>query len=627
MGNVRIYRPASVYTREEVIGMSESTPGRGSRIRAEDVTAVKDRLRIDEVVRAAGVELRSAGGGSLKGLCPFHDEKTASFHVQPSRGKYHCFGCGEGGDVFDFVVAVDHLSFAEAVLSLADQAGIQVRMEGAGSQDHSKWAAERDRRLAIKNANSAAAEFFVAALRSPDALPARRYLSDKAFSAADVEPFAVGYAPRDNSLSKALRARFPEQTLLDANLVSRRRSGELRDRFAGRVMFPIRDVTGKVIGFGARRLFDDDPIEAKYLNTSETLLYSKSHVLYGLDLGKRQIVETRRVNVVEGYTDVIACHLAGASNTTATCGTSFADGHVQILRRLLVDEQQSPGKVVFAYDSDAAGLKAAVKAFESQEQFAGALYVAAGADGRDPCDLRAQDGDEVLRSLLDRPRPLVELVLKAAVGRHDVASAEGRAAAVAAAVPVLSKISNPALQQDYVRQTAGWVGLPSPDLLIQAVRSGRGRPEIGDGGGPQIGHLAQVEWEAVKLASHHPQAFGRQLAGTGSGVFADPVHRRLVALVEQYNGWESAVEHARDSGDVQVRKVAARAEVEPMLAALDDQAAVEEFARAVFEQLTGPGRQGRLTRLRAALAGLDPDDVEGAAAMMQAIDDIERGSV
>lgn len=596
-----------------------SLQGRGGRIRPEDVAAVKERTRIDDVIRAAGIELRPAGGGNLKGLCPFHDEQTASFHVQPARGKYHCFGCDEGGDVFDFVAAIDHVSFAQAVISLGDQAGIQIQVEGANSQDHARWTAERERRLALRVANTAAAALFAAELRSPEALAARKYLSERAFTAVDLEPFQVGYSPRDNALVAALRPEFSDDVLVAANLAVRLRDGRLVDRFAGRVMFPIRDASGVPIGFGARRLYDDDRFDAKYLNTSETLLYNKSQALYGLDLAKRSILHRRQVNIVEGYTDVIAAHLAEVPNTVASCGTAFGDGHVQMVRRLLVDEEQSPGRVVFAYDSDAAGLKAAQKAFDTQDQFAGMLFVATGADGRDPCDLRAQEGPPALRQLLEYPRPLVELVLKAVVARHDPATAEGRAAASAAAVKVLSKITSLALRQDYTRQAAGWIGLPSPELLVVAPEPRRAPPHPTQHAPKDSG----TEWEAVKLAAQHPEVFERALAAAGgdSGSFTNPVYRRLWHLIGQH-GWVGAVELAR-AGDDDVRRVAARAEVEPILALLEDSAAVEAFAGAVVEQLVAPSQEGKLSRLRAALAAVDPDDVAGAAAMMQSIEEIE----
>ena len=305
------------------------------RIRDEDIAMVREQAPIADVI-GEYLQLRNAGGGSLKGLCPFHDEKTPSFNVTPARGLWYCFSCADGGDVIKFVEKVDNLSFPEAVERLAARAGIELTYEQGGhvpGQEHS----QRRRLLA---ANQAAAEFYADRLHAPAAAPARDFLSERGFELADAERFGCGYAPAEwEALTRHLRGRgFTDAELLLSGLASQGRRGPV-DRFRGRLLWPIRDLTGDVIAFGARKL-DPDDNGPKYLNTPETPLFKKSSVLYGADLAKREIAHRRQAVIVEGYTDVMACHLSGVPTAVATSGTSFGEGHVKMLRRLLMDADQ-----------------------------------------------------------------------------------------------------------------------------------------------------------------------------------------------------------------------------------------------------------------------------------------------
>ena len=291
------------------------------RIRDEDIALVRERSPIEEVV-GEYLQLRSAGGGSLKGLCPFHDEKTPSFNVTPARGLWYCFSCAEGGDVIKFVQRIDNLSFAEAVERLAARAGIELRYEQGGhvpGQEHTQ-------RRRLIEAHRAAAEFYAERLASPRPAPARDFLAARGFELADAERFGVGYAPAEwDALTRHLRGRgFTDAELLRGGLAGQGRRGPV-DRFRGRLIWPIRDLTGDVIAFGARKL-DEDEDGPKYLNTPETPLFKKSSVLYGADLAKRDIAQRRQAVIVEGYTDVMACHLSGITTAVATSGTSFGDG-------------------------------------------------------------------------------------------------------------------------------------------------------------------------------------------------------------------------------------------------------------------------------------------------------------
>jgi len=321
------------------------------RIRQSDVEEVKARVNIADVV-GERVALKSAGVGSMKGLCPFHDERSPSFHVRPQVGYYHCFGCGESGDVYSFLRAMDHVSFTEAVERMAARVGYTLHYEDGGP------APETTGRSRLYAANAAAAEYFRAQLMTPEADTGRRFLGDRGFDAGAAAHFGVGYAPKGWShlMDHLLAQKFTRDELLQAGLVSQGQRG-VYDRFRGRLVWPIRDVTGQVIGFGARKLFDDDQ-GPKYLNTPETPIYKKAQVLYGLDLAKRDISRSHRVVVVEGYTDVMACHLAGITTAIASCGTAFGTDHITVLRRVMGDDSSS-GEVVFTFDPDAAGQKAA----------------------------------------------------------------------------------------------------------------------------------------------------------------------------------------------------------------------------------------------------------------------------
>lgn len=445
------------------------------RIRQSDIDEVKARTNIADII-GDYVSLKPGGVGSLKGLCPFHDEKSPSFNVRPGVGRYHCFGCGEGGDVYAFLVKLDHVSFTEAVERLAARIGYQLHYEEGGGGP-SESSGNRARILA---ANTAAEEFFRERLAAPDADPGRRFLGERGFDAAAAAHFGVGFAPKSwDELTKHLRTRgFTPDELLAAGLVSQRDRG-VYDRFRGRLVWPIRDITGQTIGFGARRLLDDDN-GPKYLNTPETAVYKKTQVLYGLDLAKRDISRRDEVVVVEGYTDVMACHLAGVSTAVATCGTAFGVDHIKVIRRVMGDDS-STGSVIFTFDPDSAGQKAAARAFGEEQRFSAQTYVAVGPDGLDPCDLRLAGGDDAVRRMIDNRKPMFEFMIRQVVERFDLDSVEGRASAVRAGAPIVATIRDPASQNGYARELARLSGADLDDAL-RAVRAAQ-RGSRGDARG------------------------------------------------------------------------------------------------------------------------------------------------
>ena len=440
-------------------------------IKRGDIDEVRQRVNIADVV-SDYVTLKSAGVGSMKGLCPFHDERSPSFHVRPQAGFYHCFGCGEGGDVFSFLQKIDHLSFQEAVERLAERLGYSLSYEAGGT------APPAGNRARLYAANGAAEKFFRDQLLTPEAELGRSFLGERGFDALAAERFGVGYAPSSfDALSQHLvSAGFTVQELLDSGLSSQGDRGSY-DRFRGRLVWPIRDVTGQTIGFGARKLRDDDQ-GPKYLNTPETAVYHKSRVLYGLDLAKRDIAKQRQVVIVEGYTDVMACHLAGITTAVATCGTAFGSDHVTTVRRVLGDSDDpthaTQGEVIFTFDPDEAGQKAASRAFVEESRFAAQTFVAVPPEGLDPCDVRITKGDQALREVIAQRRPMYEFMIKQVMDQCDLSTVEGRSGALRAAVPVVVKIRDRVIRDGYARELAGWLGM-NPDDVLREISSGASR--------------------------------------------------------------------------------------------------------------------------------------------------------
>jgi DNA primase len=459
------------------------------RIPDRDVAAIRERVRIEEVV-GDYVQLRRAGADSLKGLCPFHNEKSPSFHVRPNHGHFHCFGCGEGGDVYAFVQKIEHVSFVEAVELLADRVGHTINYTGPATS------VQRDRgsRSRLVAANAAAAEFYAAALGSEEAAPARRYLAERNFDLDAAHHFGCGFAPSGwESLTKHLQRKGFEFKELEAAGLSREGRRGPMDRFHRRLLWPIRTSAGEVIGFGARRLFDDDPMEAKYINTPETLLYKKSSVMFGIDLAKRDIAKGHQAVVVEGYTDVMAMHLAGVTTAVASCGTAFGDEHLAMLRRLMMDDSFFRGELIYVFDGDAAGRAAALKALDGEQNLAGQSFVAVAPDGMDPCDLRLKSGDGTLRDLVARRTPLFEFAIRTALAEMDLESAEGRVAALRRCVPMVGQIKDSTLRDEYARQLAGWVGWDDVAQVIDRVRGEAKRSKSSAPAGPGAHAPRRVE--------------------------------------------------------------------------------------------------------------------------------------
>ncbi|MFF0529593.1 DNA primase [Nocardia amikacinitolerans] len=445
------------------------------RLPDRDIAAIRERVRIEDVV-GEYVALKRAGADSMKGLCPFHDEKSPSFHVRPNHGLFHCFGCGEGGDVYKFLQKIEHIGFVEAVEQMADRIGYQINYEGGGTS------VQRDRgtRARLVAANAAAHEFYMARLREPEAEAARKFLTDRNFDGNAALQFGCGYAPDgwDTLTKYLLRKGFDFKELEAAGLSKQGKRGPI-DRFHRRLLWPIRNLGGEVIGFGARKLFDDDTMPGKYVNTPETLLYKKSQVLFGLDHAKREIAKGRQAVVVEGYTDVMAMHLAGVKTAVASCGTAFGDEHMAILRRLLMDDNFWRGEIIYTFDGDAAGQAAALKAFAGDQKLAGQTYIAIAPDGQDPCELRQRSGDGAVRDLIARRTPLYEFVIRGLLAEHNLDQVEGQVEALRRAVPVVAQIKDNATRKAYATRLAGWVGWDDIQTVVRRVGEEAKRNRLG----------------------------------------------------------------------------------------------------------------------------------------------------
>ncbi len=612
------------------------------RIRREDVEAVRERVRIEEVV-GAHVQLKPAGVGSLKGLCPFHDERSPSFHVRPQVGRYHCFGCGEGGDVIDFVTKVDGLGFAEAVEYLAGRVGVQLRYEEGGP---TRPAEEPGRRRRLIEAHKVAEEFYREQLATPGAAAGRRFLAERGFDRSAAEQFGVGFAPTGwDALLKHLRGRgFTEPELIASGLVSQGQRG-VYDRFRGRLVWPIREVTGETIGFGARRLFDEDN-GPKYLNTPETPLYRKSHVLYGLDLAKREMQRDKRVVVVEGYTDVMAMHLSGIGSAVATCGTAFGSDHARIVRRLIGDSGASSGvqlatgasvggEVIFTFDGDEAGQKAALRAFGEDQTFAAQTFVAVEPSGMDPCELRQNRGPDAVRALVAGRQPLFAFVLRATLRSYDLTTAEGRVAALRSAAPVVAGIRDAALRPEYTRLLAGWLGMEDLSGVQRAVEAARGRggqPGRGPastgrpGGEPPrpprpvrpgpVDPVLMVERTALEVVLQAPALVPAEFDELGADAFAAPAHRAVHEAIRAAGGvavgrasvgedgsstaWVGAV---LDEAAEAVRPLVTELAVAPVPE--DRPEAVGDYVRGVVLRLVEMGFTRQIAELRGRLQRMD----------------------
>jgi DNA primase len=604
------------------------------RIKDEDVAYIRDRAPIDEVV-ADYVQLKSAGGGQKKGLCPFHDEKSPSFHVTPSKGYFHCFGCQTGGDVIAFLMKIDHLTFTETIERLADRIGYTLRYEEGSSS--SAPVGNRSRLIA---ANAAAAKFYQDQLNtSPTAAHAREVMTKRGFEKAACEQFGVGYAPDEwDGLTKHLRAAgFTIDELELAGLSKMGQRGPI-DKFRNRLTWPIRDISGDVVGFGARKLASDEEDQGpKYLNTSETPIYKKSQVLYGLDVAKKEIAKKRQVVVVEGYTDVMAAHLAGITTAVATCGTAFGADHIRIIRRLLMDDDAFRGEVIFTFDGDAAGQKAAMRAFNEDQKFVTQTFVAVEPDGLDPCDLRQQKGDLALRDLIARRVPLFEFAIRTELALHNLSSAEGRVNALNATAPLVAQIRDKSLRPEYTRLLAGWLGVEVELVSSAVAQVVKKQPKRSDeNSAAEDTQASQAQWrpnpqeprlmlerEVLKARLQMPE-ITLTWKEIEPDAFTHPAYKELRAVIDQIAP-DSEVDIAKITNE-NMRTLFTELTVEPIRA---DGEITEKYVASIIARLREVGISRAIADLKSSLQRLNPveneSDYNAAFAGLVALETTRRG--
>lgn len=600
------------------------------RIPQRDIEAIRERTPIEEIV-GEYVQLKPGGTDSLKGLSPFKDENTPSFHVRPNRGYYHCFSTGKGGDVFSFLMEMEHLTFPEAVEVCADKIGYHITYEGGGTGRREEPGA-RQRLVA---ANKAAHEFFRECLESPEAQVGREFLLGRGFSREHVYHFECGYAPGGwDTLTKALlKCGFDVETLTSAGLTRMGKRGPI-DMFSRRLVWPIKNMSGDVVGFGARKLFDDDRM-GKYMNTPNTPLYDKSKVLFGLDEAKKEIASRHQAVVVEGYTDVMAMHAAGVTTAVASCGTAFGEDHLRALRRLMLDDSYFRGELIYTFDGDEAGKKAAMRAFEGEQKFTGQSFVAIAPGDMDPCDLRLAKGDAALRELVANREPMFEFVVRSLLSQYHLDTVEGRLQALRRTVPVVAQIRDTALRGEYARQLAGWVGWADPDEVVSQVRQAARRPsrpkprrakrfaedsaqavddrttvELPDARSPEL----WPQRETLKLAIQLPELVGQYFDGLDREVFTHPAYRMVADAIAQLGGCARAasgvgwIARVTDQMvDLGTRGLVAELAVEDLPV---EQDALGEYADAVLSRLQESGIGNEIARLKGRLQRMRPSDDE-----------------
>jgi len=577
------------------------------RIRDEDVVYVREHTPIDDVV-GDFVQLKNAGGGQKKGLCPFHDEKSPSFHVTPSKGFFHCFGCGVGGDAINFLMKLEHLTFTETVERLAERIGYQLHYDSAGPSAGS--GINRSRLVA---ANIAAAKFYQEQLGAAGpAQIGREFLTGRGFDKDAAISFGIGYAPDEwDALYKHLSPLgYTDAELNLAGLTKEGSRGGLIDRYRNRLVWPIKDISGDIVGFGARKLASDDVDQGpKYLNTAETPIYKKSQILYGLDMAKKEIAKKRQVVIVEGYTDVMACHLAGITTAVATCGTAFGDDHIRIIRRLLMDDDAFRGEVIFTFDGDAAGQKAALRAFDDDQKFVAQTFVAVESSGMDPCELRQSGGDAAVRDLVARRVPLFEFAMRSVIAQYDVSAAEGRVNALNQVAPLVGKIRDASLRPEYVRLVAGWLGM-EVDTVAAAVKrvAGKSNTPLPDVPAAQVNlkdPVLMLEREVLKVKLQVPELISGW-ADIESNAFSYEPYAALRAQIDSVSDADITTLLTRTE-DAALQGIITELTVEPIRS---DGEVSERYAQALTARLREVALSRQIAEVKSTLQRLNPVEEE-----------------
>ena len=561
------------------------------RIRQDDVDVVRERTDIVKLV-SGYLTLKRAGADAFVGLCPFHTEKTPSFSVSPSKGLYHCFGCDAGGDAIAFLREVERLEFAEAVERLARDAGVTLRYEG---DSPAAQRAASHRQLLHRANEEAFAAYHRELLESQEGERARSYLASRGIDRALAEGFEIGYAPKAHDfLVRALAPKgISAEVLVESGLALRdQTSGAVRDRFRGRITFPVRDLSGRAIGIGARILPDEREDGPKYLNSPETPIYRKAETLYNLHRAKPSIAKSGELFVVEGYTDVIALANAGIETAVATCGTALGEGHFRLASRFAQ-------RMVLAFDSDEAGARAAERAFAFVENFPVQPVVLILPDGMDPADLVTERGPDVLGELAAGALPLVEYMLFRTVGRHDLSTVEGQSRAVADALPVIEGLTEPVRRSRYAHLLAELTGVSEASVGDALGRRLGGRPAEVAETVKRVSVQQKVERELLKLLARDSHLYETIEPKTTDRHFRTAGNRKLFTMLVASDGDVRKV--VGDGGDPDAVKALSGLVLEPI-----DGAATIEYAEGLWSRLEGWRLKAEINDVRLRLQKKNP---------------------
>jgi DNA primase len=560
------------------------------RIRQEDIEAVRERTDLVKLV-SQYLTLKKSGHDAMSGLCPFHQEKTPSFSISPSKQVFYCFGCAKGGDAIAFLRELEHLTFAEAVERLAQQAGVTLRYEGDSPTERRAAA----RRVALIRANEEAAALYARLLaEGREADEARRYLDGRGIAPGSIERFGIGYAPGyADFLLRRMTRDFSPEILLEAGLASRGEDGTVRDRFRGRITFPIHDLQARTIGFGARILPTDPRAsdQAKYLNTAETPIYRKNEVLFNMAGARGAVSRSGEAFVVEGYTDVIGLVQAGIENAVATCGTALGEGHFRLLSRFAQ-------RAVLAFDSDEAGARAAERAFTFQEQFPVQAVVMIIPQGLDPADFVVKHGADAVREAAKHARPLVEYMIRRTVARHELSSVEGQSAAVADALPILEPLTDPVRRSEYGHLLADLAGVSETSVTQALDRRLGGRPHEVAKTMKRASAQERVEREMLKLLARDADTYGAFVGKLEREHFRSTQHLRLFDALKAAGGGVGIVAGGEDE---KLAALVSSIAVEPL-----DGEPTPEYAERVWARLEEFQLKGKSDALRMRLQKLNP---------------------
>jgi DNA primase len=563
-----------------------------ARINQDDVEVVRERTDIVALIQQY-VGLKKQGR-AFSGLCPFHTEKTPSFAVDPAKQLYHCYGCQAGGNAFNFLMGVESLTFPEAVERLAKQAGINLRYEGRSPEDRKA----ASRRQSLFRANARAADLYHRHLMDHrDAGEARRYLEARGIPKETAVEFGIGYAPGfPDFLLRQLAREFSPEILVEAGLALKDSSGSVRDRFRNRVTFPVNDLAGQAVGFGARLLTGEGP---KYLNSPETPVYKKGEMLYNLHRAKAQVTDGGRAYVVEGYTDVIALHQGGAPTAVATCGTALSEGHLRLLSRFA-------RQAVLAFDSDEAGARAAERAYGFMTQHAVEIRVLVLPEGLDPADFVQARGADAFKEMAEQAVPLVEYMIRRRLRTQDLRSPEGQARAVRETLPIVSGLDDPVLRSQYAGVLAELVEVKVDKVLEELEWSPRGATGNGEQAGvprksPEVRVPSrEVEKEALKLLMQFPDLAGDRLDALDDDHFTKESHRKVLALLRKSAGQAPAEVIGRLQEERMARFLAELA-VEPLKGEVG-----KEYAERVFSRLEEFFLSRRIDIMKKRLERINP---------------------